>query len=93
VEVYVGCPVVTLTAHPGVKSYFAGWSGDCAGTDLTIPVTVDADKHCIATFGYPVGGIGVPVDRLGLLAPWLGMAALAGLVALGAVLVRRHKQE
>jgi hypothetical protein len=39
----------------------------------------------------PVGGIVVPVSRLGLIAPWLGLAALAGLVALGVVMVRRRK--
>ena len=42
-------------------------------------------------FPEPVGGIVVPVDRLGLVAPWLGLVALAGLAALGVVLVRRRK--
>ena len=57
-------------------------------------VTIDSDKTCIATFGYPVGGIVVPVDRLGLAAPWMGMvglAGLAGLAALGVVVVRRRR--
>ena len=39
----------------------------------------------------PVGGIMVPVSRLGLLIPWMGLAALAGLAALGVVVVRRRK--
>ena len=52
---------------------------------------MDADKTCIATFGYPVGGIVVPVDRLGLVAPWMGLAALAGLAASGVVAVRRRR--
>jgi hypothetical protein len=39
----------------------------------------------------PVGGIAVPVNRLGLLAPWMGLAALAGLAALGVVVVRRRR--
>jgi LPXTG-motif cell wall-anchored protein len=60
---------------------------------------MDADKHCIATFGYPVGGIVVPVNKLGLVAlrlrsgqaPWMGLVALAGLAALGVVLVRRRR--
>jgi uncharacterized repeat protein (TIGR01451 family) len=38
----------------------------------------------------PVGGIIVPVDRLGLLAPWLGLAALASFAALTVALVRRE---
>jgi parallel beta-helix repeat protein len=90
-EVYDDGTVVTLTAHPGVKSYLASWSGDCSGTGLTTQVTMDADKTCTATFGYPVGGIAVPVDKLGLVAPWMGLAALAGLAALGVALVRRRR--
>jgi len=39
----------------------------------------------------PIGGIVVPVNRLGLLAPWLGLAALASLAALAVALVRRRK--
>ena len=52
---------------------------------------MDDDKHCIATFGLPVGGIVVPVDKLGLVAPWMGMITLAGLAALGVVLVRSRR--
>ena len=82
---------VTLTAYPGVKSYFVGWSGDCAGTEHTATVTMDTDKHCTATFGYPVGGVVVPVDKLGLVAPWLGLAGLLAVAALGIVVVRRRR--
>jgi len=39
----------------------------------------------------PVGGIIVPVNKLELLAPWMGLAALAGLAALGVALVRRRR--
>ena len=39
----------------------------------------------------PVGGVIVPVNRLELVAPWMGLAALAGLAALGVALVRRRK--
>jgi hypothetical protein len=52
---------------------------------------MDTDKTCIATFGYPVGGVVVPVDKLGLVAPWLGLAVLACVSALGVVLVRRRR--
>ncbi len=52
---------------------------------------MDDDKTCTAAFGYPVGGIVVPVNRLGFAVPWMGLAALAGLVALGVVLLRRRK--
>jgi hypothetical protein len=52
---------------------------------------MDADKTCTATFGYPVGGFVVPVDRLGLVAPWMGLAALA-VVAVAAVVVRKRQK-
>jgi len=39
----------------------------------------------------PVGGIVVPVNRLELLAPWMGLAALASLAALTVALVRRRR--
>jgi hypothetical protein len=45
---------------------------------------VHLDKTCTAIFDYPVGGVVVPVDRLGLV-------ALAGLVALGVVLVGKRR--
>jgi hypothetical protein len=89
-EIYDWGTVVTLTAHPGVKSYVE-WSGDCSGTGLTIQVTMDSDKTCIATFGYPVGGIVVPVSKLELAGPWMGLVALAGLAGLGVVVVRRRR--
>ena len=84
---------VTLTATPNAGSSLVGWGGDCAGTGLTTTVTMDDDKTCTATFdlAQPVGGIVVPVNKLGLLAPWMGLAALAGLEALGVVLVRRRR--
>jgi hypothetical protein len=39
----------------------------------------------------PVGGAIVPVNKLELLSPWLGLAALASLSALTVALVRRRK--
>jgi hypothetical protein len=39
----------------------------------------------------PVGGIVVPVNKLELLAPWLGLAVLASLAALTVALVRRPR--
>jgi hypothetical protein len=87
-EGYPPGTVVTLTAHPGVKSYLVGWGGDC---DANGQVTMGDDKTCIATFGYPVGGIVVPVNKLGLLVPWLGLMGLAGAAALGVVVVRRRR--
>jgi len=90
-EIYLKGTVVTLTAHPGVKSYLASWSGACSGTGITTTVSMVADKTCTAAFGYPVGGIVVPVNKLGLVASWVGLAALASLAALTVAVVRRRR--
>ncbi len=82
---------VTLTAHPGVKSYFVGWGEDCSGAGFTTAVTMDADKTCTAAFGYPIGGIAVPVNKRELLGSRLGLAPLASLAALTIAMVRRRK--
>jgi hypothetical protein len=42
--------VVTLTATPAAGSGFAGWSGDCSGSNVITTVTMDSNKTCIATF-------------------------------------------
>ena len=92
-ESYPDNTVVALRAHPGVKSYFVGWSGDC---DANGQVTMDADKTCTAAFGYPVGGVVVPVNRLELIAlrlssgqaSWLGLAVLTVVGAVGALAAR-----
>jgi len=102
-ETYDDGTVVTLTAKVFPKSYFVGWSGNCSGTELITTVNMDADKTCTAAFGYPVGGIAVPVNRLELLAlrregvprsgqaSWLGMVAVVFLAALAVALGRRRK--
>ncbi|MFV2045212.1 MAG: SBBP repeat-containing protein, partial [Anaerolineales bacterium] len=90
-EPYVKDMVVTLTATPDANSGFTGWSRDCSGTDPTTTVTMDADKTCTATFGYPIGGVVVPVNKFELLLPWLGLAALISLAALTVALARRRK--
>ncbi len=106
-EIYDDSTVVTLTARPDPNSFFVGWSGDCSGTELITTVNMDDDKTCTAAFGYPVGGMVVPVNKLELLAlrpfdwsqsklgsgqaPWLGLAALVSLATLTVALVRRRK--
>ena len=86
--------VVTLTAYPGVKSYVASWSGDCSGVGRSIQVLMDGDKTCTVTLGYPIGGMAVPVDKLGLLGPWMALAAVMGLLLVGiAVALGRRRSE
>ena len=75
------------------------------GTDcvvVTINGTTDPDLDYLTggpfAGGYtlpppePVGGIIVPVNRLGLLAPWMGLAGLAALAALTVALVRKRRR-
>lgn len=42
-------------------------------------------------FPEPVGGIIVPVNKLGLVAPWMGLVALGSLAALAIAVVRRRR--
>jgi trimeric autotransporter adhesin len=41
---------VTLTATPDSGYHFKKWSGDAAGTSISIPIRFDADKAIIAEF-------------------------------------------
>lgn len=50
----------------------------------------DGDGVGDACEPIPVGGIVVPVNRMELLAPWLGLVALASLAALGITLIMRR---
>lgn len=86
-----GMPV-TLRAIPLYGSHFASWGGDCTGTGITTQIALDTDKYCTATFAQPIGGIAMPVNKLELVAPWMGATALAGLAALGIALVKRRRQ-
>ena len=88
---------VTLTAIPDEGSVFTAWDeqGCLCLPDHhvlhTCEMSIGADRTCTANFGLPVGGIVVPVNKLGLLAPWLGVAALASLATLTVALVRRRR--
>jgi len=39
-----------LTATPGADSRFAGWSGDCSGTNPKISIAISGKERCLATF-------------------------------------------
>ena len=56
-----GTPV-DLTATRGIRSTFAGWSGDCSGTGACW-VTMDADRAVTATFAAVETDVpGAPTD-------------------------------
>jgi len=60
-----------------------------AATDV-----VDDPNHpgfVVQTPPEPVGGIVVPVNKLGLLAPWLALVAMASFAALTVALVKRRR--
>ena len=95
---------VTLTATPDAGFVLTRWGQNCncqldstrsgAGfgpVTCTIIGAYGETRTCTATFGLPVGGIAVPVNKLGLVAPWMGLAALASFAALTVALVRRRR--
>ena len=92
---YAPGTVVTLTATADTGSVFAGWSGDCAGTDPDIVVTADADKTCIATFDStaPVGGVTVPEGRPAAGWPWLALGSMVAVSVLGAAALLGRRRE
>jgi hypothetical protein len=73
----------SLNGNPVPPSTTVTWTslGDRWEVDLVVPRPP----------GPPVGGVIVPVNRLELLSPWLGMTTLVWLTALTIALVRRRK--
>ena len=53
-ETYNQGTAVTLTATTGPSSTFTGWTGNCAGTNPTCMLTMDAAKTATATFNRSV---------------------------------------
>ena len=70
---------ITYTPNPGFSGVDT-FTYSVEGSTATVTVNVRV----------PVGGIIVPVSKFELLAPWLGLAALASLAALTVALVRRR---
>jgi len=73
---------ITYTPDPGFSGVDT-FTYSVEGSTATVTVNVGAPP-------IPVGGIIVPVNKFELLAPWLGLAALASLAALTVALVRRR---
>jgi hypothetical protein len=96
------CPSVP---NPDQTDTDGDGKGDACDYDDDNDGVLDADDNCPTTYNpdqadrngdgigdacTPVGGIVVPVSKLGLLVPWLGWVAVAFLVvALAVALVRR----
>ncbi len=74
-----GTQVTFINGHGNTGVFQAGQELLC---EFPAPATISS---------MPVGGIVVPVNKLGLVAPWMSLPTLAGLAALGVVLVRRHR--
>ncbi|MFC1980123.1 SBBP repeat-containing protein, partial [Chloroflexota bacterium] len=76
-------------------------TGDTASNQATFPETVGPnlthnggdDDAFVAKVCYtmPVGGIVEPVDKIGILAPWLGLAALMAVTVAVGVLIKRKR--
>jgi len=92
-EPYAKGTVVTLTAVPDAGSVFAGWSGDCSGSNPNTTVTVDTDRTCTATFNpqAPVGGVTVPEGRPAVACPWPALGLVAAVGAFGAAMLLKRR--
>ncbi|MEM2249310.1 MAG: hypothetical protein QXP16_01270 [Candidatus Bathyarchaeia archaeon] len=93
--------VISVTAIPDTNYVFDHWELDGAfyGTSNPTTVTMNANHNLYAVFVYSppppgVGGYFIPVDKIGLLAPYIGLA-LTILIALTAtiVYVKRFKNK
>jgi hypothetical protein len=86
----LGCAYVTgYTRSPQATFPDGDGFGALTGPDLTHNGDFDAfvAKVC---YTMPVGGIVEPVDRLQIMAPWLGLAALIVVAITTAVVIRRR---
>jgi hypothetical protein len=95
-------PAALDTTMSQNRSWFALWDGDPPDPpQLATADVVDvldgavSGNFMIRGFGsplaVPIGGLIVPVNRVELFAPWMGLVTIAGLVALGVALVTRRR--
>lgn len=84
-----------LTGLTCVEDSTSNSTTDTVSRQATISLDAGETITCTFTNGQrdiiPVGGYVVSVNKLGLLAPWLGLAALASLAALTVALVSRRR--
>jgi len=97
-----GGPTETHALLPGGPAIDAGNDATCEATDQRgepRPADGNQDGTAICDIGayevqpppVPIGGVIVPLNKLGLLTPWIGLVALASLAALTVALVRKRR--
>jgi hypothetical protein len=85
--------VVTATATENANWHFSHWvlDGGGAGSSNPIQVTMDDHHDLQAVFSPDVGGIMVPIDRFGLLAPYIISTSIIVVTATAATIYVRRK--
>jgi hypothetical protein len=94
---YLDGDVVSVSAIPDPNYVFDHWEldGSKAGTINPYRVTMNTNHALKAVFvARTVGGIVVPVDKLGLLAPYIGLASTLAIASVASVIyVKRRKKK
>jgi hypothetical protein len=88
IDAVTSCTIVSTSTAPAPNDADATFTTDQRG--VTRPQGNDCD---IGAYEWPppVGGIVVPVNKLGLVAPWMGLVGLVSLAALTIAVVRRRR--
>lgn len=99
---YSAGTVVSVTAQPAVDYVFGHWELDGSNVGATNPISVTMNtNHTLrAVFAYSPppppppppgrGGVVISVDKLGLLAPYIGLAIAAMIGAVATTIYVRH---
>jgi hypothetical protein len=83
-----GTLTYTVTVNAGATGTIVNYVYIDSNEELPVSDTITVTVGKPAHVGAPVGGVIVPINRVELLAPWLGLAALAALTVLVTALTR-----